>query len=99
MLIVWDTDVNAGDEELEENLAEKEKENNTTAPVPIKTIFDLHGGSGVVAAEFTCDSRFLVTLGNDTPQTLAIWDWTKEKDEPIRTHAIEGGEVQVWIRV
>lgn len=31
---------------------------------PIKNIYDPHGGYGVVAAEFTPDNKYLVTLGN-----------------------------------
>lgn len=31
---------------------------------PIKNIFGPHGGYGVVAAEFTPDNRYLITLGN-----------------------------------
>lgn len=34
---------------------------------PIKTIYDPHrGGSGAICAEFTSDSKYLVTLGNGT---------------------------------
>jgi hypothetical protein len=31
--------------------------------IPIKTIFEPHGGSGTLAAEFTPDVRYLITLG------------------------------------
>jgi hypothetical protein len=32
--------------------------------LPIRTIFDVHEGTGVIAAEFSADSKYLFTLGN-----------------------------------
>ncbi|KAJ3190704.1 Cilia- and flagella-associated protein 251 [Irineochytrium annulatum] len=58
--------------------------------MPIKTLFEIHDGTGVVAAEFSADSRYLVTLGNEAEQTLAIWDWTTDSDVPIASVKIEG---------
>ncbi|KAJ3015605.1 hypothetical protein HKX48_004466 [Thoreauomyces humboldtii] len=87
LLIVWDTSA--------------EKELDGVAPIealPIRTIFDPHGGSGVVAVAFTRDSRYLVSLGADTPQTIAVWDWSTEEDEPIASAVVEG-ELQTSLMI
>ncbi|KAI8830709.1 WD40-repeat-containing domain protein [Chytridium lagenaria] len=66
--------------------------------LPIKTLFDLHDKTGVVAAEFSSDSKYLFTLGNEAKQTLAIWDWTTESDKPM-IHVQVQGQPQKCIRV
>jgi hypothetical protein len=58
-------------------------------------MFDIHEGTGALAAEFTGDSRYLVTLGNEQHQTLCVWDWTTEVDKPMISIKIEG-ERQVF---
>ncbi|KAJ3282060.1 Cilia- and flagella-associated protein 251, partial [Borealophlyctis nickersoniae] len=81
MLVVWDTQAGRKDE----------------GALPIKTVFDPHEGRGVRAAEFSGDGKWLVTLGNEEVQTLAIWDWTQESDKPVQSIVIEG-EPQTWIK-
>ncbi|KAJ3081093.1 Cilia- and flagella-associated protein 251, partial [Quaeritorhiza haematococci] len=66
--------------------------------LPIKTIFDPHGGAGVLAATFSDYAKYLITLGSDYPQTLSIWDWTSESDNPLGTITIDG-EYQSSIKV
>ncbi|KAI9100552.1 quinon protein alcohol dehydrogenase-like superfamily, partial [Phlyctochytrium arcticum] len=58
--------------------------------LPIKTIYEPHNGSGIRAVQFTSDCRHLITLGCDSPQTLAIWDWTTEQELPVATIVLEG---------
>ncbi|KAI9338380.1 WD40-repeat-containing domain protein [Zopfochytrium polystomum] len=65
--------------------------------LPIKTIFDIHEGHGVVAVEFTFDSKYLLTLGNEPKQTIAIWEWTAEASKPLCQIEV-GGERQKCIR-
>jgi hypothetical protein len=56
LIIIWD-------------LKAESKTNHTVtdieieACVPIKTIFDPHSGAGTVAAEFSADSKYIITLG------------------------------------
>ncbi|KAJ3216900.1 hypothetical protein HDU67_008807 [Dinochytrium kinnereticum] len=66
--------------------------------LPIKTLFDIHDKTGVVAAEFSHDSKYLITLGNEAKQTLAIWDWTTDSEKPMISAEIQG-EPQKCIRV
>ncbi|KAI8804403.1 WD40-repeat-containing domain protein [Cladochytrium replicatum] len=66
--------------------------------LPIKTMFDPHQGAGVAAAEFTSDARYLITIGDEKEQVLAIWDWTTESDGPLLTHRIDGGR-QTQVKV
>ncbi|KAJ3328660.1 Cilia- and flagella-associated protein 251, partial [Blyttiomyces sp. JEL0837] len=66
--------------------------------LPIKTLFDVHDGFGVVAAEFTGDSKYLVTLGNEPRQAIMVWDWTTESDKPLCNLIVEG-EPQKCLRI
>ncbi|KAJ3415556.1 Cilia- and flagella-associated protein 251 [Chytridiales sp. JEL 0842] len=66
--------------------------------VPIKMMFDVHAGTGVVAAEFTADSRYLVTLGNEEEQMLCIWDWTAETEKPLVSIKVDG-ERQTFLKI
>ncbi|TPX56217.1 hypothetical protein PhCBS80983_g04702 [Powellomyces hirtus] len=75
LLIVWSTNCD---------------KNAPGKPLPIRTIFDPHGGCGVTAVAFTFDAQYLVTLGDDSPQTIAVWDWTTEEDNPVATAVVEG---------
>ncbi|RKO84258.1 WD40-repeat-containing domain protein, partial [Blyttiomyces helicus] len=69
-----------------------------TTALPIRTMFNPHSGAGVVAVEFTPDSKFLITLGNETPQTIAIWDWTKDLETPDFTAQVRG-DPQMLLRI
>ena len=40
--------------------------------VPIKTIFGPHYGYGIIGAEFTADSKYLITLGNGKIKPLQV---------------------------
>lgn len=68
----------------------------------VKTIFDPHAGTGVIASRFTADSKYLITLGAGTykfnieksKQTIQLWDWQSASE----TAAIEltiNGPIQV----
>jgi hypothetical protein len=101
MIIVWDT------YPLLENqvdapqplLSQSDISVAISTPLPIKTIFDPHNGFGVVSSVFTHDSRYLITLGADSPQSICIWDWSNvDFDEPVATCVIVGS-VQVNILI
>ncbi|ORX47377.1 WD40 repeat-like protein [Piromyces finnis] len=58
--------------------------------LPIKTIINPHHNCGVIDMKMSKDSKYLVTLGADSPQTLCIWDWTTESEEPICEFTLSG---------
>ncbi|KAJ3152729.1 Cilia- and flagella-associated protein 251 [Geranomyces michiganensis] len=84
LLIVWDTAC--------------EDTDTPGKALPIRTIFDPHHGQGVVAVSFTRDGQYMITLGDDSPQTIAVWDWTVEEDSPIAS-AVVDGEKQTCVMV
>jgi WD40 repeat protein len=47
---------------------------------PVRTYLNPHP-NGVKTIDISMDSNYLVTLGNDSPQTVSLWDWTNEKEE------------------
>lgn len=47
---------------------------------PIRTYLNPHP-NGVKTIDISLDNNYLVTLGNDEPQTISLWDWTNEKEE------------------
>lgn len=47
---------------------------------PIRTYLNPHP-NGVKTIDISMDNNYLVTLGNDEPQTISLWDWTNEKEE------------------
>ncbi|KAI8838713.1 WD40-repeat-containing domain protein [Chytriomyces cf. hyalinus JEL632] len=90
VLIIWDTMPHM----IHQNLANLVPGTATGPPLlnalPIKTMFDIHDGAGVVSCEFSSDSKYLVTLGNEVEQTIMIWSWTTESEEPLRKLVIHG---------
>ncbi|ORZ39161.1 quinon protein alcohol dehydrogenase-like superfamily [Catenaria anguillulae PL171] len=47
--------------------------------LPIKSMFDLHGGDGANVVAFSPCAKYLATIGGSPEkqqQTLCIWDWT-----------------------
>ncbi|ORX76055.1 WD40 repeat-like protein, partial [Anaeromyces robustus] len=54
-----------------------------TEVFPVKTIVNPHHNCGVVTMKMSNDSKYLITLGADSPQTICIWNWTMEDLEPI----------------
>ena len=47
---------------------------------PVRTFLNPHP-DGIKCLDLSVDNQFLVTLGNDEPQTISLWDWTNEKEE------------------
>jgi hypothetical protein len=64
--------------------------------MPIKTIFDIHHNSGAIAMDISPDSKYLVTLGADSPQNLCVWDWSSEENEPMISCSFELGNQVNW---
>ncbi|KAI9206352.1 WD40-repeat-containing domain protein [Polychytrium aggregatum] len=97
MMIVWDLYPDTGAEDTDPAMAPStgkplppSSSRNMSSALPIKTIFDPHQ-NGVVDIAFTQDSRYIITLGNEPEkQTLAIWNWTTESNEPLLSFVIDG---------
>lgn len=76
MIIIW------------ENVCNRATSNPLSDPdlllsaFPIKNVFDPHDGYGCIAAEFTPDSKYLITLGAEPEQKMCVWDWTSESSKP-----------------
>ena len=47
---------------------------------PVRTFLNPHP-NGVKTVDISADGMYLVTLGNDEPQTISLWDWTNEQEE------------------
>jgi WD40 repeat protein len=47
---------------------------------PIRTYLNPHPG-GVKAIDISACDNYLVTLGEDNPQTISLWNWTDDKEE------------------
>ena len=50
---------------------------------PIRTYLNPHAG-GVKTMDISnisLEHNYLVTLGNDEPQTVSLWDWTNDKEQ------------------
>ena len=69
MLIIWDTEPGKGaddsynDTDADAAAGESAQREPTKGALPIKTIFDPHAGHGILAADFSTDSKWLFTLG------------------------------------
>ena len=47
---------------------------------PVRTFLNPHP-DGIKCLDLSTDNKFLVTLGNDEPQTISLWDWTNTKED------------------
>lgn len=79
---------------------------DSTTGTPIKTIFNPHP-NGVVAMDMSPDAMFLVTLSkvaeDDTgaeaePQSIALWEWTVDRDGPLYRANVPAADVQNFVR-
>jgi WD40 repeat protein len=57
---------------------------DSVTAAPLATLLEPHP-NGVVAIDITPDSAFILTLSNDYPQTVAVWDWASGRKEPVAT--------------
>lgn len=56
---------------------------------PVRTFLNPHP-DGVTCLDLSYDSQYIITLGNDKPQTISLWDWTNEKEDgPIVSMALK----------
>lgn len=53
---------------------------DSISATPVRTFLTPHP-NGIRCLDLSVDNQFLVTLGNDEPQTIALWDWTNEREE------------------
>ncbi len=47
---------------------------------PIKIYPNPHP-NGVKKIDISADDNYLITLGNDEPQTISLWEWTNQNEE------------------
>ena len=58
---------------------------DSVSGTPVRTFFNPHQG-GVKCLDLSTDNKYIVTLGNDEPLNISLWDWTNEAEEgPICT--------------
>eukprot|EP00842_Homolaphlyctis_polyrhiza_P001674 jgi/Hompol1/2507/HPOL_000062-RA len=101
MIIVWDLKPGIGKQDLATILSSPGvpyENDGTLNATPIKNIYDPHDGYGVLAVEFTCDSKHLVTLGGEPQQSICIWNWTSSSNAYVMQHVVIG-EPQVCLRL
>jgi len=49
---------------------------------PVRTYLNPHpNGVKTMDIFISPERNYLVTLGNDEPQTISLWDWTNENEE------------------
>jgi WD40 repeat protein len=48
--------------------------------IPVRTFLNPHP-NGIKCLDLSMDNQYLVTLGNDEPQTISLWDWTNTKED------------------
>ena len=53
---------------------------DSISATPVRTFLNPHP-NGIRCLDLSIDNQYLVTLGNDEPQTIALWDWTNTKEE------------------
>lgn len=53
---------------------------DSISATPVRTFLNPHP-NGIMCLDLSMDNQYLVTLGKDQPQTIALWDWTNEKEE------------------
>ncbi|KAJ3253758.1 Cilia- and flagella-associated protein 251 [Boothiomyces macroporosus] len=71
---------------------------NMLNAIPLKSLYNPHSDCGVITAEFTSDNKHLISLGNDMPQTVCVWDWTSPGKDPVLSLKLQG-PIQNFIRV
>jgi len=50
---------------------------------PIRTFLNPHP-DGIKSLDLSTDKQYIVSLGNDEPQTISLWDWMNEMlDGPV----------------
>ena len=58
---------------------------DSVSGTPVRTYFNPHQG-GIKCLDLSTDNKYIVTLGNDEPLNISLWDWTNEAEEgPICT--------------
>jgi WD40 repeat protein/Ca2+-binding EF-hand superfamily protein len=55
---------------------------DTEKSIPIRTLFEVHP-EGTVAMAMSHDAKYIATLSFNVPQQVAIWDWTRDREDPI----------------
>jgi len=53
---------------------------DSISATPVRTFLNPHP-NGIKCLDLSADNQYLVTIGNDIPQTIALWDWTNENEE------------------
>ncbi|KAJ3115568.1 Cilia- and flagella-associated protein 251, partial [Physocladia obscura] len=66
-----------------ENVAAAQPQLNA---LPIKTFFDIHSGCGIIACDFSVDSKYLVTLGNEAETPICTLDISGEPQKSLKVN-------------
>jgi WD40 repeat protein len=68
---------------------------------PVRTFLNPHP-DGIRCLDLSMCNKYLVTLGNDKPQTISLWDWTNEKEEgpivSIQYMCVTKHKDQHWVK-
>jgi cilia- and flagella-associated protein 251 len=70
---------------------------NARTGVPIRTIFEAHPG-GCIDLDISPDAMYVCTMGAGEVQSLAVWDWTVERDEPLAISEVTAKDMQHCVR-
>lgn len=50
---------------------------DSLSATPVRTFLNPHP-NGIKCLDLSTCNKYLVTVGNDEPQTVSLWDWTNE---------------------
>jgi WD40 repeat protein len=70
---------------------------NARTGVPVRTIFECHPG-GCIDLDMSPDAMYVCTMGAGDTQSLSVWDWTVERDDPLATGEITSKDLQHCVR-
>lgn len=56
--------------------------------MPVQTYFNTHL-DGTISVAITPDSKYIASLSAQSPQVLAIWEWTTDSETPVCTAELE----------
>jgi len=70
---------------------------NARTGVPVRTIFEAHPG-GCIDLDMSPDAMYVCTMGAGEVQSLAVWDWTVERDDPLAISEVTAKDVQHCVR-
>ena len=70
---------------------------NARTGVPVRTIFEPHPG-GCIDLDISPDAMYVCTVGAGEVQSLAVWDWTVEREDALAISEITAKDTQHCVR-